>query len=97
MHAQNCIACRAKLQEGEILWGIKNADTREYRHVVASTSGEAQEKIGWNGSTLYTLWVRSWSPPMAEEIKTRLKKIREERRELRKPARADRAKKIWRP
>lgn len=88
MHRTDCRDCRAKLQEGEAVWGVKNAATHEYRHVVARSCEEAKEILGWNGSTLYTLLVRSWCPPMTDRLKGQLTKLREERRRLRKPARS---------
>ncbi len=87
VHDPNCAVCDAKLKEGECLYGVKNAETREYRCVVAASSEEAKEKIGWDGTTLYVMRVRSYQPPMAEETKAKLRQIQAERKAVCGPRR----------
>jgi len=85
MHDPNCAVCDIKLREGERLYGVKNAETREYRCVVAGSSEDAREKVGWNGTTLYVMRVRSYQPPMDEEVKAKLRQIQAERKAVCRP------------
>ena len=85
MHDPNCAACGVKLHEGERLYGVKNAETREYRCIVAGSSEEARERVGWNGTTLYVRRVRSYQPPMDETVKAKLRQIQAERKAVCRP------------
>ena len=90
MHNPDCRYCKLKPHEGEFLFGVKNAETREYRHILAHDSEEAKDKAGWNGSTLYVMIVRIPSAPMAEETKARLRQIQAERKAVCGPRKRER-------
>ena len=88
MHAADCKDCEAKPEPGQFVFAVKNAATREYRHVVAESSATAIAKTGW-AEIAYTLITRSPVKPMPEEIKARLIEINKERRLVRRKGTGD--------
>ena len=82
MHLENCEDCQTIPPPGAHRFLVKNAETRESRHVIAATSEEAIVKTGWK-KTLFTMLVRMGEPPNADQVRAaaaaRLSAIRAEK------------------
>lgn len=65
MHAADCIHCHTEPAEGNCRFLVKNAVTRESRHVLAADSDAAIRAVGWSKwDVLYTLIVQMSRAPV---------------------------------
>ena len=84
-HLAACAVCRERLRPGpdQKLYGIKNARTRQFVHVVVN--GESLESgLGWpREEILYSLLIEDGAPkglPMTEETKAKLREASEKQK-----------------
>jgi len=88
-HSAACRVCREGLRPygDQKLYGVKNARTREFVHVLVNDESPESE-LGWpREEVLYLIMLENGSrkgPPMPEETKKKLKEVNQLRRSLRR-------------
>lgn len=76
-HKEQCAVCREgyKLHTGEQLYSVKNRQTRQYIHVVAQSSEDARDILGWLDVPCWVMLVERGpvAGGMSEETKAKLR------------------------